>query len=352
MRLRFFPYTLYLKHTFTVATSSRTSTPDVLVEIEHNGVVGYGEAAMPPYLGESVETATRFFSSLNLEAFDSLQNIERIIAYVDSTSPGDNAAKAAVDIALHDLFGKMSGASLSRLWGLSPDLIPPTSYTIPIDDPLTVQKRVAEAGDFPCLKVKLGSAGDRAMILAIREVTDRPLRVDVNQGWTDRDDALRMIEFLATHGVELVEQPMPRDRIDDMAWLKGRSPLPLIADESVRRLADVQGARDLFDGINIKLMKSAGLLEAQRMIAAARSLGMSIMIGCMTETSCAISAAAQLAPLADWVDLDGALLIANDPFDGVRIRRGGRIELSGLPGIGVARIASPDYEGPSLSSSR
>jgi L-alanine-DL-glutamate epimerase-like enolase superfamily enzyme len=174
------------------------------------------------------------------------------------------------------------------------------------------------------------------MIEAIRDVTDKPITVDANQGWKDRGEALKTIEWLAARGVILIEQPMPKEQVDDTAWLRARSPLPLIADESVQRLADVARAVGVFDGINIKLMKCTGLREAHKMIALARALGLKVMLGCMTETTCAISAAAQLAPLADWADLDGAVLIKNDLFDGATLVDG-RITPPARPGLGVTK---------------
>jgi L-alanine-DL-glutamate epimerase-like enolase superfamily enzyme len=239
-----------------------------------------------------------------------------------------------VDIALHDWVGKTLGAPLHRLWGLNPARTPVTSFTIGIDTPDIVRQKTREAAAYRILKVKLGRDTDRMMIEAIREVTDTPITVDANQGWRTRDEALRMIEWLATRGVLFIEQPMPKEQIDDTAWLRERSPLPLIADESAQRLGDVARLQGVFHGINIKLMKSTGLREAHRMIAVARALGLKVMLGCMTETSCAISAAAQLSPLVDWADLDGAVLITNDCFDGATIVDG-KVTLSDRPGIGV-----------------
>ncbi|HXX64920.1 MAG TPA: enolase C-terminal domain-like protein [Bacteroidota bacterium] len=198
--------------------------------------------------------------------------------------------------------------------------------------------KVQEAAPYKVLKVKLGTANDRAVIEAVRSITDKPIRVDVNQGWREREPALRMIEWLARMGVELIEQPMPKHQVEDIAWLRERSPLPLFADESVARLAEVSGAAEVFDGINVKLMKSTGMHEAHRMILLGRSLGLKIMIGCMTETSCAISAAAQLSPLADYADLDGALLISNDLFRGARIVDG-KVTPGEEPGIGVSKLS-------------
>jgi len=239
-----------------------------------------------------------------------------------------------VDIALHDWVGRKIGAPLYRLWGLNAAKAPVTSFTIGIDTDEIVRQKTREAAIYKIIKVKLGRDNDQAMIEAIRQETDKPITVDANQGWKTRDEALRMIEWLAARGVVFIEQPMPKEQIDDTAWLRERSPLPLIADESVQRLDDVLRARGVFDGINIKLMKCTGLREAHKMIVLARALGLKVMLGCMTETSCAISAAAQLSPLVDWADLDGAVLIGNDCFDGATIVDG-RITLPDRPGIGV-----------------
>jgi len=336
MILRFQPHTLELKHTFTVATNSRTSTPAVIVEVEADGVVGYGEAAMPPYLGESHASATAFLQQVDLGKFADPFQRETILPAIDALAAGNTAAKAAVDIALHDWIGKKLGAPWYRIWGLDPQKAPVTSFTIGIDTPEIVRQKTREASAFKILKVKLGRDTDRQMIETIREMTDTPITVDANQGWSDREEALRMIEWLAPRGVLFVEQPMPKAQLADTAWLRERSPLPLIADESVQRLADVTRAQGVFDGINIKLMKCTGLHEAHKMVTLARALGLKVMLGCMTETSCAISAAAQLAPLVDWADLDGALLIKNDPFDGAKIVDG-KVVPTDRPGIGTVR---------------
>ena len=338
MKLRFYPYTLELKHAFTIATSSRTTTPVMMVEVEQDGIVGYGEASMPPYLGESHASAAAFLGQIDPDRFADPFQLEEILPAIDAIAPGNTAAKAAVDIALHDWMGRALGAPLHRIWGLNPARAPVTSFTIGIDTADVVRQKTREADEYAIIKVKLGrgAASDRMMIETIREVTDKPITVDANQGWKERDEALRMIEWLALRGVVFVEQPMPKERVDDTAWLAERSPLPLIADESVQRLGDVARARGVFHGINIKLMKCTGLREAWKMIVVARALGMKVMLGCMTETSCAISAAAQLSPLVDWADLDGALLIKNDLFDGANIIDG-KITLGNRPGIGVEK---------------
>jgi len=337
MKLKFYPYTLELKHTFTGATASRKTTPVMMVEIEYDGVIGYGEASMPPYLGESHQTATEFLSKVNLEQFPDPFKTEEILSYVDSIAPGNPAAKASIDIALHDLLGKLMNQPWYKIWGLNPENTPYTSFTIGIDKPDVVRQKVKEAEQYKILKVKLGLDNDKEMIETIRSVTDKPIRCDVNQGWKDKEYALKMIEWLATKGVEFIEQPMPKDWYDEHAWLRERSPIPVIGDESVQRLPDVKKAYGVYDGINVKLMKSTGMREAYKMILLAKSLGMKVMLGCMTETSCAISAAAQLSPMVDWADLDGAELISNDLFEGTKIIDG-KVTLTNLPGIGVRKI--------------
>ena len=319
MKLRFFPYELKLKHVFTVATYSRTTTPDVQVEIAYDGVIGYGEASMPPYLGQTVR-------------------LEDILAYVDGLTPGDTAAKAAIDIALHDLVGKLLGAPWYRIWGLDKAKAPSTTFTIGIDTPEVVREKTLEvAGQFNILKVKLGRENDKQMIETIRSVSDLPIAVDANQGWTDKKYALDMIQWLKEKGIVMIEQPMPKTQLDDIAWVTQHSPLPVFADESLQRLSDVPGLKGAFTGINIKLMKCTGMREAWKMVTLARALGMKVMVGCMTETSCAVSAAAQFSPAVDFADLDGNLLIANDRFKGMEVVKG-KITLNDLPGIGVVKI--------------
>lgn len=335
MQLHFYPYELQLKHTFTVSSYSRTTTPGVQVKIDYQGYTGYGEASMPPYLGQSVESVTAFLQKVNLEQFADPFCLEDILTYVDSLSPGDSAAKAAVDIALHDLVGKMLGAPWYRIWGYDPAKAPSTTFTIGIDTPEVMKEKTLEcAGQFNILKVKLGTDRDKELIQTIRSVTDLPLAVDVNQGWGDRFQALDMIYWLKEQGIVMVEQPLAIDRYDDQAWLFERSPLPLFADESIQRLPDVRRMHGLFSGINIKLMKCTGLREAHKMVDLARALDMQVMLGCMTETSCAVSAAAQLSPAVDFADLDGNLLISNDLFSGVTVVDG-KLTLPDLPGIGI-----------------
>lgn len=334
LTLRFRPYELQLKHAFNLATSSRTTTPDILTELEWNGITGYGEASLPPYLAETQNSVSRFLSKLDIAGFTDPFLIEDILRYVDNVEAGNYAAKASFDIALHDLAGKIAGLPWFRMWGLSPEKTPFTSFTIGIDTPEVVREKTREASAYKILKVKLGRDNDREMIETVRSVTDVPLYVDVNQGWTDKTNALEMCKWLADQGVVFVEQPMPKTALSDLAWLTGKSPIPVMADEALQTVEDVIPISRVYSGINIKLMKCGGLRNARRMIEMARALGMKVMIGCMTETSCAVTAAAQLSPLVDWADLDGNLLISNDIFDGIRVVEG-KVILPDRPGIGI-----------------
>jgi L-Ala-D/L-Glu epimerase len=336
MIFRFKPYELQLKHVFTLASGSRSTTPVMLTEIEFENVVGYGEASMPPYLGESHETANSFLTRVDLTQFESPFLMEDIMAYVDRLAPGNYAAKASVDIALHDLVGKLMKQPWFRIWGLNPQRTPNTSFTIGIDTPAVVKEKVREALPYRILKVKLGQGNDKEMIQTVRSVTDTLICVDVNQGWTDRNMALEMTHWLKDQHVVFVEQPMPKAAIDDLAWLTQNSPLPIIADEAIQTIADFKKVQGVYSGINIKLMKCGGMLVAYKMISIARALDMKVMIGCMTETSCAVTAAAQLSPLVDWADLDGNLLISNDVFEGIKIVDG-KIVLPDTPGIGIRK---------------
>ena len=338
MQLSWHPYELQLAHTFTVASYSRTTTPDVQVEIHYDGFVGYGEASMPPYLGQTVESVCAFLQKVDLSQFADPFQLEDILAYVDSLSPGDSAAKAAVDIALHDLVGQLLGQPWWRLWGLDAAKAPDTTFTIGIDTPEVVREKTRECADrFNILKVKVGLDNDYEMIRTIREITQLPIAVDANQGWKDRQKALDEIFWLQEHGVVMVEQPMPKERLDDNAWITERSPLPIFADEAIQRLADIPSIKGAYTGINIKLMKCTGMREAWKMASYARAEGMRVMVGCMTETSCAVTAAAHLSPLADFADLDGNLLITNDRFRGMTVNQG-RITLPDAPGLGLVRL--------------
>lgn len=335
MKLTWIPYDLQLRHTFTISGFSRKTTPVVLTRIEYDGLEGYGEASLPPYLGETQASVIEFLKKVDLSGFSDPTHLEEILLYVDAIAPANTAAKASVDIALHDLAGKIIGAPWHRMYGLNKTNVPDTTFTIGIDSDEVVREKTREAlGRFNILKIKVGGPDDKRMIEAIRSVTDLPLAVDANQGWKERSEALDMIFWMRERGVVMVEQPMPKSDLDSIARLTEESPLPIFADESVQRLADVERLKGVFSGINIKLMKCTGMHEAWKMRTLAQALGMKVMMGCMTETSCAISAASQIYPGMDFADLDGALLIGNDCFDGAKLENGKMIA-SDQPGIGV-----------------
>jgi L-Ala-D/L-Glu epimerase len=343
LKLTFRPYELQLKHTFTIASNSRTTTAVMLTEIEWEGVTGYGEGSMPPYLGESHATATKFLSSLDLSQFKDPFRMEEILSYVDAVVPGNCAAKASVDIALHDLVGKLLNQPWYRIWGYSAEKTPLTTFTIGIDKKEEVIAKTKEAAAFKTLKVKIGGGNDEEMINSVRSVTDVPLSVDVNQGWKDRQEALDKIHWLKEKGVVFIEQPFDKHNFDDTAWLTQNSPLPIIADEALQRIGDLERLRGVYSGINCKLMKCTGMREAHKIVEMARSLKMKILMGCMTETSCGTSAAAQLTPIVNWADLDGNLLITNDLFEGMKVVEG-KVTLSDLPGIGIRKLQATNLK--------
>lgn len=334
-------FTGEMKYTFTISGSSRSSTPIVITRLTWDGYTGYGEAAMPPYLGETQASVHEFLKKVVpvLEKFDNPFQIEDILIAVDAIATNNTAAKAAVDIALHDLVGNIIGQPWWKIWGFNPNNTPLTSYTIGYDaSDDVVYEKIEEASWTKVIKVKLGMSEkeDKRMINLIRSKTDTVICIDANQGWKDKYYALDMINWLAERNVNMIEQPMPKYWLDDAAWVTERSPLPVIADEACQRLIDVPKLKGAYHGINIKLMKCTGMREAREMVSMANSLRMKLMIGCMTETSVAISAAAQLSPKMEWADLDGNVLIANDCFDGMKLNEG-RITLEDKPGLGLTK---------------
>lgn len=334
MKLTYQPFELALRYPFTIAKFSRTSTPVMLVQLEHEGQIGYGEASMVPYMGESFESAAAFLNKVDTSQFKFPFDFEAIVDYLDSMAPGNPTIKAAIDIALHDLEGHLLNKPCWEILGSAPALMPATSYTIGIDAPEVVLQKVKDAVGFKVIKVKLGRDNDKELIQIIRSATDVPIYVDANQGWTDRQHSLDMICWLQEQGVLLIEQPMSKTDIDSNAWLTEHSPIPVIGDESVQRYADVEKAKGIYHGINVKLMKSAGMYEAKRIIDKARELDMKILIGCMSETSCASLAAAALAPQCDWADIDGPFLTTNNPYQTPALIDG-KYQLSDALGLGL-----------------
>ncbi|MDZ7307145.1 MAG: dipeptide epimerase [candidate division KSB1 bacterium] len=328
---------LELKHTWTIARGSADYKEYNFVTLSAEGIIGRGEAAHNVRYGESLESIREFL----LEARHLFENSIPCEFYdlgkqIMALAEGQNAAKAALDMALLDWVTQKLQIPVHALRGLNPLLTPTTSYSIGIDSPQAVYEKIREAESYPILKIKLGGRQDEEIMRAVREATDRTVRVDANEGWRDRQLALEKIQWLAGLNVQFVEQPMPADHLEEVAWLRDRSPLPLIADEDVKTAGDIPALARAYHGINIKIMKSGGLQEALRMIHVARALGLKIMLGCMIESSLGITAAAHLSPLVDWADLDGNLLIKNDPYRGVRVEHG-RIILPHTPGLGVEK---------------
>jgi L-alanine-DL-glutamate epimerase-like enolase superfamily enzyme len=325
---------LALRHAWTIARNSSTTKSNVLTRITHGDVAGYGEAAPNVRYQEDWRTVMAALDRFAPLLGDNPDRWVEVIDAVEAAVPASHAAKAAIDIALHDLAARRAGQPLWRFLGADPARMPQTSFSIGIDAIPAMQDKVREAAAYPILKIKVGLAADRAILEGIREVTDKPLYVDANEGWEDPRLAIEMIRFMEGMGVALVEQPLPAADLDGARRVRDAVAMPIFADEAALAPADIPRIKDAYDGINIKLQKSGGLRMARRMVDAARGLGMKVMLGCMIETSVGITAAAHLAPLADYADLDGNLLITNDPFRGVTVKDG-RLVLPDGPGLGV-----------------
>lgn len=338
MKLTYSPHTLYFKRPFKIAHGTRDSTPIVLTALAYEGHIGYGEACLPPYLIETQDSVIQFLNKASkvLSLISSPFSIENVINKIDAIEKGNTAAKASIDIALHDLYGKLNNKPCWQLLGCNNTHTPYTTYTIGIDEPEIIKQKVKEANSFKILKVKLNGDSDKTVIETIRSITDKPIAVDVNQGWQNKENALHMIEWLSNKNVLFVEQALPKNKIGDARWLYERSPLPLFADESVQTFSDIDSIKNCYHGINIKLMKCGGMFEAKKMIDRARELQLKVLIGCMSETYCGVSAAAQLSPLVDYADLDGPLLMKNNLFNGITFIDG-KITLNNQAGIGVVK---------------
>ena len=327
MKLTYEPYTLNLKTTWRIAHGASDQRHNVFVRIGE----GLGEAAGVPQHGESQAGIISYLESVADRDWDPF-NLEEPLR---SLPPGSSSACCAIDLALHDWLGQQLGQPLYRLLGLDPTKIPPTSYTIPIDEPAVMAERAKKSG-MPVLKIKLGLGDDLAAVRAVREASSARLHVDANAGWT-REKAVDLIPRLAEFGIEFVEQPLPIGDIEGLRWLRSkRLGLPIFADENVKTSQDVAAHAGAVEGVVIKLAKTTGIREALRAIHTARALDMQVMIGCMVETSLAVTAAAHLAPLCDYADLDGPLLLSNDPFWGVAYE-GARMILPDYPGLGVRK---------------
>jgi L-alanine-DL-glutamate epimerase-like enolase superfamily enzyme len=333
---------LNLRHTWTTTMSSSQFRETLHVRYTRDGATGVGEGAPIVRYHEDARSAqaAAIAQAAWLSAIDPWQ-FEKVMAEVFRRVPGQWAAKAAIDIALMDWVGQRLGVPLYRYFGLDPRDAPVTTFSIGIDTPEITRQKTREAEEFPILKVKVGLATDEPTIEAVRSVTKKPLRVDANEGWKDKEEAVRKINWLEKQGVEFVEQPLPAAMIEETRWVRSRVHIPVIADEACRRAADIPKLAEAYDGVNVKLDKCGGLLEARRTIEAAKALGMKTMLGCMISSSVSVTAAAHLSPLVDYADLDGNLLIANDPYAGVRVERG-KLILPDRPGLGLEPVSRSD----------
>jgi len=326
---------LNLQHTWTTTMSSSEYRDTLYVSYERDGLTGHGEGAPIVRYKEDARSAQKAVDSVRdlLLAADPLQ-FSKTMKLVFERVPGEWAGKAAMDIALMDWVGQKLGIPLYSYFGLDPKDTPLTTFSIGIDTPEITKQKTREAAQYPILKVKVGLSTDEPTIEAVRSVTKKPLRVDANEGWKDREEAVRKINWLEKQGVQFIEQPLAADRIEDTRWIRSRVHIPIIADEACQHASDIPKLRDAYDGVNVKLDKSGGMLEAYRMIQIAKALGMKTMLGCMVSSSVSVTAAAHLSPLVDYADLDGNLLISNDPFHGVRVEKG-KLVLPSKPGLGL-----------------
>jgi L-Ala-D/L-Glu epimerase len=329
---------LNLQHTWTTTMSSSQYRDTLHTAYTRDGITGHGEGAPIVRYHEDAEGAKKAADAVRdyLLSANPMQ-FGKIMTDVFRRVPGEWAGKAAVDIALMDWVGQKLGIPLYTYFGLDPKGTPLTTFSIGIDTPEITKQKTLEAADYPVLKVKVGLATDEPTIEAVRSVTRKPLRVDANEGWKDKEEAVRKINWLEKMGVEFIEQPLPAEMVEETRWIRARVHIPIIADEACQRASDIPKLKEAFDGVNVKLDKSGGILEAYRMIQIAKALGMKTMLGCMISSSVSVTAAAHLSPLVDYADLDGNLLISNDPFHGVRVEKG-KLVLPAKPGLGLTRI--------------
>jgi L-Ala-D/L-Glu epimerase len=331
---------LNLQHTWTTTMSSSAYRDTLHTSYSRDGITGHGEGAPIVRYKEDAQSARKAAESVRdlLLAADPMQ-FDKVMAQVLRRVDGEWAGKAAIDIALMDWVGQKLGIPLYTYFGLDPKDTPLTTFSIGIDTPEITRQKTREAAEYPILKVKVGLSTDEPTIEAVRSVTKKPLRVDANEGWKSKEEAVRKINWLEKQGVEFIEQPLPAEMIEETRWIRARVHIPVIADEACRHASDIPKLRDAFDGVNVKLDKAGGMLEAYRMIEVAKAMGMKTMLGCMVSSSVSVTAAAHLSPLVDYADLDGNLLIANDPFHGVRVDKG-KLILPGRPGLGLTPAKS------------
>ncbi|WP_052890054.1 dipeptide epimerase [Thermogemmatispora carboxidivorans] len=333
MQLETHPLRLRLSTPFRISRGVEEVADNLLVTITHDGLSGYGEAAPSAYYGDTLATTRACLEQFAEELGDDPFLIEDILERLDRLIGHNPAAKAAIDMALYDLVGKRLNQPLYRLLGLNPERSALTSFSIGLDSPERMAEKAAQAGDYPILKIKVGTRHDVENVRAIRAVSQATLRIDANAGWTVKE-AIRTINALAEYGIEFVEQPIAPGDLEGLRLLRQQIPVPIIVDESCVSLEDIPRLAGCVDGINIKLMKCGGINRVLKLIHAARAHHLQVMLGCMIESSVAITAAAHLTPLVDYADLDGNLLVDNDPFSGVRVVQG-KLILPEAPGLGV-----------------
>jgi len=333
-------YPLHLKEAFTISRGTKEIVQNVFVKISADGIAGYGEAAPNRRYREDAEEVINFVERLAPEGRLRAETLTDLLNIIHKQTDEVHSAAAALEMAWWDWFAKLRDQPLWKLWGSETPVTPVTSYTIGIDEPDVMQQKVVNASQFPVFKVKLGTGHDREIIQALRRITDKPLRIDANEGWDSLEHARDMIRFLADKNVELIEQPMPSSNITAMKELKKWSPLPLYADESFTGVENISQIAGFFHGINIKLMKAGSLKKSLMLLKNAQRAGMKVMIGCMIESSLAISAGALLGLMADIVDLDGFLLVKNDPFEGITLTPGSQIRLADRAGLGITSKAN------------
>jgi L-alanine-DL-glutamate epimerase-like enolase superfamily enzyme len=335
------PYTLKFRSPFRIAHGVRDSTAAVFVKLISGNNVAFGEATLPPYLAETMESVMAFIRKLNPEQL-SVQYAVALHTYLGSIHPACKPAQAAVDMAWHDLTGKINGVSVHEMYALQGKTHAPGAFTIAINDESEMEKKIAESGSMPLLKIKTSVGNDKQLVKAVRKYSDKPVCIDANQSWKNDKQVLDLLFWLKDENVLFIEQPFNKDAMG-IEKIFEKSPLPLIADESFQTIEDLTTIKNQFHGINIKLMKCGGIYPALQIIRKAKEAGLKILIGCMSESSCGCAAASHLLSLADWYDLDGPLLLSNDPFAGLNFING-EIQIPEAPGVGVELISPlPDY---------
>lgn len=342
LSLRYYPYDLKLAEPFAVSVNTRLHTESIFVEIKSGNETGYGQASFPPYLKDRREDSLEFLSLIDLREITFPISIQELHQYLETVAPGNMPSKAAIDMALFDLTGKQENKPIGELFGLKRDKKIYTSYTIGMGDDHFIVRQVQQAKSFKSLKIKLGGDINRnkETVTLIRKHSSAPAGIDFNQGLGNLSDTMKMLEWLTDKNIYLAEQPLPSSMEKEYQWLKINSPIEIFGDESIQDISDLGRKQSQFHGVNIKLMKCGGIGNAYEMVTEARKLGMKLMLGCMTESVLAVTAAAHLAPMFDYVDLDGNLSIINDVFSGMRIENG-EVILSTNSGLGVEKLLNP-----------